>query len=558
MKFGKRILLFLTLAVYNGSLIVFSLCFRSIIDALTGNDKAAFLNSILFAIVVIVIQIISFYCYSIFKNLYVKGEILNLKVKIINRLLYMTGSEFRKKDVSEYISLIFNDLNQYEQNIILSKIEMAEHITLVIFAGIGIVFIYPFFLLVVACVAIAGISIPCLLSKKVDKWNCLLSAVNESSMKHCMNFFHNINVIRAGKYTGDAVLGCASDAKYIEAAKCKVKDGMILIQGSLLFLTTALTLTIFVLGGTMVFREMLSVGALFALIQLLFYMTNPIIGIMTTISKIHSVDSIKKKIEEILSGSTLLINDGIEKVDISIGIRIKDLEYRYTKNEALALKTVNCFFEKGKKYALVGDNGSGKSTLLKLIAGYFPFDSYEGEILFDTVPLKNLSENSIWRILSFIEQEDDLLDLTIKKNIKLGHDDKKEIDNYWINQLNMQNLYDSGARRGDDILSGGEKQKVVFLRELYRQPGILLADEPDSALDIKSSEGMMNIILQLDCTCIIITHKITEKLRNFDEVLVMKEGQIEERGTYDELLEKRGELYKLKHSKGDINDNCSL
>lgn len=541
----KKILFILSLFIYNGSLIAFSLSFRNITDALSEENKSAFLYSIILAGGVVIFQVASFYYYSKLKNLYVKQEMIDIRNKITNKLLQMDGVEFRKKEASDYISLIFNDLNLYEQNSVMAKIDMMEQISLALFACIGIIFVYPVFLIVVFLIAAVAICIPVLFAKRVDKWNGQLSNIFEMTTKRYLKYFSNVHIIHAGKYTDTAVKECMKENDNLEGIKCKVKNSMIVIQGSLMFLTTVLTLVVFILGGSLVFQKVLSVGALFSLIQLLFYVSNPIIGIMTTISKLHSIDSIKAKMNEILSDSQKLASDGMEVADLMKGLSVNNLYYKYPDCEKPAVQGVSYEFEKGKKYALLGDNGSGKSTLLKLIAGYLPLDKWNGEINIDTIPLWNLSEMGIWGILAYMEQDGDLLNTSIKENIKLGIQGNEEKITQWIKEFAIQHLYCNHTGESDDMISGGEKQKVIFLREIYRNRKILLADEPDSALDVKSAEKMFDIILQLDCICIIITHKISAGLKKFDDILVMKDGGLVEHGTYDELMKNRGEFYHL-------------
>jgi len=209
-------------------------------------------------------------------------------------------------------------------------------------------------------------------------------------------------------------------------------------------------------------------------------------------------------------------------------------------------------FEKGKKYAIVGESGSGKSTLIKLILGYF--DNYKGDIYFDDVNIRELSQESIFNIISVMTQRVYMFEDTIKHNITLH---KNYLDDELENIILMVGLDKTLAMKESDLtyflkrngenLSGGERQKVAIARALLNNKKWLVFDEATAGLDNEALYQIENLIVNLpDITCLTITHRYNHDiLSKYDKIFVMKEGELVESGRFDELMSKKGIFYNL-------------
>ena len=214
------------------------------------------------------------------------------------------------------------------------------------------------------------------------------------------------------------------------------------------------------------------------------------------------------------------------------------------------LRGISHTFEAGKRYALVGGSGSGKSTLLKLLMGFLP--GYSGQVLYDDAELRSLDLDQLTEHLSVIQQEVFCFNSTLENNITLFRPFPPAELERAIRQAGLAGLCQTKGRdflcgEGGCNLSGGERQRVSIARCLIRNAPIILADEAEAALDNKTAAAVLQTILGLDSALrIVVTHRLdTAILRQYDEILVLHHGAIEESGTFEQLLEKKGYFYSL-------------
>ncbi|MBU3110227.1 ATP-binding cassette domain-containing protein [Clostridium lacusfryxellense] len=538
-------LLSISILVYTGSTIAFSLSFKNIIDCLTQKDFNAYHRKIFISIIIVIIQIISFIIYSRLKNGYTKIVMLNLKENLYRKIFSFKIPFFYKSDLSKYISFIFNDLNRYEDSNVIPKINIMEKISLFIFAAIGIMLLYPMLLLFIIGALIVAIILPIFLSKKAKEYSENLSRRNEKAVSKITEILNGFKVMKSFNLIEMASIECVDVTKELENTKFNLRNYMMLVQGFLMFLTTMLTLLVFIIGGSLVVKSVITVGSLIALVQLLFNIVSPIIAIMTSINQIKSVQEIKNKCNEILEYNNDNSIQHLSKGTFDKYIDLKNVSFKYSSNQDYAVTDFNFRFNKNKKYVIVGGNGSGKSTILKLIANYF--DEYEGYIQFDNNNTRDLKVDFIYDNLAYIDQDLFLFNKSIKDNITLykNYDDNRYtelVNGFKIKELSKKHISGVESNLNDlNSVSGGEKQKIVISREILKNSSILLADEPDSALDPQSVSFFIDTILNLkNVTGIMVTHKINHNLSKFDEILVMEHGKLIEHGSYEELVSKNG------------------
>ena len=214
------------------------------------------------------------------------------------------------------------------------------------------------------------------------------------------------------------------------------------------------------------------------------------------------------------------------------------------------LKDLDVQFDAGKSYAIVGGSGSGKSTLLNLLMG--SSSNYQGEICIDGVSIKNIESESLYQLMTSVQQNVFVFNDTIRNNVTMFHEfPDKEV----TLALERSGLSEFIEKHGEEFvcgenganLSGGERQRISIARALLRKSPILLVDEATAALDAATARAVSFSILNLvGMTRIVVTHRLEEAiLRRYDKILVMKNGTICEQGNFDTLMQQKGQFYSL-------------
>ena len=216
------------------------------------------------------------------------------------------------------------------------------------------------------------------------------------------------------------------------------------------------------------------------------------------------------------------------------------------------LKDISARFEAGKKYAIVGGSGSGKTTLLNLLMG--GCSGYSGSVTVDGTELSAVDPDSLYDLLSLIGQNVFLFDDTIRRNLTMF---RSFPDEAVASAAQRSGLAPVMEAKGEDYrcgengngLSGGERQRISIARALLRRTPVLMLDEATAALDNRTAFEVTDAILKLEgLTRIVVTHRLEPKLlRQYDEILVLRDGRITERGTYENLMARTGYFYSLYH-----------
>lgn len=319
------------------------------------------------------------------------------------------------------------------------------------------------------------------------------------------------------------------------------------------FLGTVMIVIVLWFGGVLVLNDMTLEGPSFIYYLIMLYsIINPLkdfskagYNIPKGLASMERVDKILQAVNNIKEPEI-----PVRVKEFSSKIEFRNVSFRY--GEKWVLRHVNLTIEKGKTVALVGQSGGGKSTLVDLIPRYY--DVQEGEVLIDGVNVKDIGIHDLRSLIGNVNQEAILFNDTFRNNISFGVETASQeqieeaarIANAHNFIVQTENGYDTNIGDRGSRLSGGQRQRISIARAILKNPPILILDEATSALDTESERLVQDALehLMKTRTTVAIAHRLST-IKNADEICVINEGEIVERGTHDELIALDGYYKKL-------------
>lgn len=319
------------------------------------------------------------------------------------------------------------------------------------------------------------------------------------------------------------------------------------------FLGTVLIIIVLWVGGILVLDQQILSGPTFIYYLVMLYsIINPLKDFSKASYNIPKGLASMERVDKILKAENTIKEPANPKhiATFEHQIEFRHVSFRY--GEQWVLKDINLVIEKGKTVALVGQSGSGKSTLVDLIPRYY--DVQEGEVLIDGINVKDLGIHDLRQLIGNVNQEAILFNDSFYGNITFGVDSATReqveqaahIANAHDFIMQTEHGYDTNIGDRGGRLSGGQRQRVSIARAILKNPPILILDEATSALDTESERLVQDALERLmkTRTTVAIAHRLST-IKNADEICVLHEGEIVERGTHEELIEKGGYYRKL-------------
>jgi len=554
-KSSKRTMFFAVLIFFAISTkalsVIFPLIIQKAIDAGVQHEMNEVFNLILLLCLVGLINGIIDMIDQVMEKKYSNTIAHNYREKITNYISHLEPNEYNKHEKSEYISIINNNIDLVVNNYYIFILNVIKCILVIVFTISALFSLNGILTMIIVVTASLTVINPFLFRNKLNHQNDNIN----SSMK---NLNSKLDDFLEGYLTGKILL---VEKKFrnrvLDASKRLSKDNvkywkyMQEPNAVSVILTYSRDISLVGVGIYLMGKGTLTVGALFAAVQLSNLLSAPAVNLSYLISSIISTKGIKTELDKMQyteEEKELTENAWYNVLRTPTDIIIKDLMFSYEEKQVL--KNINLHIEAGKKYLLVGASGSGKSSLLRILAKLS--NDYSGSILVNSSDLKEMDKKEWYSQTAVSMQESVLFHDTLYNNMTLWDGLSNENLQQYIQELNLASLVeengmDYDCTNGGSNFSGGEQQRIALIRILLESKALLLIDEATSALDYANYLKVESILLnRSNSTVINITHKIHPDIaRQYDRVIFLKQGTIAAVGTYDQLIQNEKEFQEF-------------
>ena len=529
--------------------IAFAYSIKGIVDSGMSQNKEALTQAVLVGATVIFIYAALNFISLRLRNKLVRQIMSRYKNKVFQSILDRDYRDFSKEKSGKFISVLTENMKKIEQDYLYQYFNISKNLSLMIFSLLTM-FIGNWFLTLL--VIIASI-IPMMISGFIGQKS---ASLQNSAMIADQKYLAKVKDILAGflviKSFNVKESICEDysheSEKFDEINFIKGKFDVLAnvisqLSGMIVFLVA--------FGGGMylVFNGHTTIGSVTAIVQLVNFVVMPLNEVGMGISKFRegqaTLDAFEvKDVTELQTGETKEYFDDV--------ISFSNIDFSYPNTEEKIFNHLSLKIQKGEKIAIVGMSGSGKSTLLNLLLRFY--DVTSGHISIDNIDLQAISAGSLYNLMTIVQQDVYIFDDTLRANITLNQfftdeEIKQAVQQSGLESYVLENESGLQALCGENgsNLSGGQKQRLSIARALIRKTPILLLDEATSSLDNQVTTEIENSILDIqDLTALVVTHKLNENiLKKYDRILFMKDGVIVEDGSFSDLMDRRGEFYKL-------------
>ena len=468
---------------------------------------------------------------------------------VFDRLMEKGIQAFSGENSSLYISALSNDVNTIEQEFI-NRIQGMIQVGVAFVGAIGLMLWFsPLLTLIAIGFSLLPILVSVFLGSSAAKAEKEVSDQKEHYTGMLKDVLTGFAVIKSFKAEKSIMrLHDGSNDSVARASKKRTRVNVNVSYASSLAGGVLQFGVFFVAAALALSGKNITAGTAIVFVQLLNYILAPIQTFPAFYAGAKASFALIDKLAEALDRNIPDEGDQIPP-RLTDGISIRGLSFAYEEGRPV-LENVDMDLQAGRCYALVGGSGSGKSTLLNLLMA--SSGNYRGEICYDGKDLKTISAGSLYDLVSIIHQNVFVFNSTIRDNITMFSVFPEEEIDRAVRLSGLKKLVDEkGADHlcgeNGSGLSGGERQRISIARALLRKTPVLFVDEATASLDAATSFEVLDAILKLDgYTRVIVTHDLDENiLKRCTGLFVLKNGMVSERGTFDELMERKGYFYSL-------------
>lgn len=479
----------------------------------------------------------------------------DLRDRLMRQMFYLSANQFEEKGVAYYLSKFTTDIRMILDGGVNNVYGMVMQFVFVVVAIVYLLCVEPLILVIVAIVSAIQFGVPSVLKKKIGSSGKEYTEAVEIYMEGVKNDLSGHKVIR----TFDAVKPILEKQEKLSDFVSRKNEyaGKTLYWAQTLASFVNNGAFLIVLGSCMFFvaAGRITLGEVVAITNMMNFVLTPCKMIANSMIQLRAMEKVKAELEALLARESE--NDGKEMLEGTIReISLDHVNQRI--NDSFSLDQLTLTFEKGKKYAVVGRSGSGKSSIIKLLTEYG--SEYTGKILINGKELSKLNRESIMHVSPVCYQQTYLFNDTVFNNVALYQEYSKE---EVVNALKKAGIYDTLQKLANGVdekirengsnFSGGELQRIALARLFLRNKTMTFLDEITSGLDNETAYEIEKRLLDEDMTVINITHRYHEALmRRYHEIIMMEDGKVAERGTFEELMKKKGAFFHLYH----ITEEC--
>lgn len=550
---GNRAMLVLAIfaALGKGSLnLILSWVLQQLINAASGLPEALPLPQLAkitvgFVVLCVVLCLLQY----VSEPQFIVRAMRQYKDFAFKKLTEKSISSFREESTATYLSALTNDAASIEADYLSQQLSLISMSVTFFGALIMMLWYSPLLTAVAIGVTLLPLAASLMTGNRLQIEEKRVSDRNRdftATLTDCLSGFTVVKTFQAEKeiFRLFAESNGALEAEKFTRRRLKVMVGMI---GAVTGIIAQLG--VFLVGAWLALNGYgMTAGTVILFVNLMNYIIQPVAELPALLAGRKAALGLIDKLAEALE-KNITWQDSVNQNGITDSIRLEDVSFGY-ESEKDVLHNITAKFECGKAYAIVGGSGSGKSTLLHLLMAGSA--NYRGRILLDDTELREIAPESLYEMMSVIQQNVFVFNASIKDNVSMFRDFPQEEVDEAIHHAHLNSLI---AERAEDYLcgengnglSGGEKQRISIARSLLKKSSVLLADEVTAALDAQTAHQVTEDILDLTgMTRIVITHMLEEALlRRYDGILAIKNGTMEECGHFDELMANKGYFYAL-------------